>query len=184
MSRLDKTKTIRGCKCCSRNIHKNITETEVRKLASEIKRIRERRKKASGEYDIIHRETSGELTKLKDGSTAQGHVDSNIGSDDGAHGLRYDTDDKKLLTYNRDSNEWEEIETGGGFELLKGTEDPTESTHGAGGQMYLNTETGVLFVCVAIDGDVHEWLSVGSSGSSGSNAAWLGAGFLGSTFLS
>ena len=67
--------------------------------------------------------------------------------------------------------------------LLKGAEDPTESTHGAVGQMYFNAETGVLFVCVAIDGDAHEWRSVGSSGSSGSNAAWLGAGFLGSTFL-
>jgi hypothetical protein len=48
-------------------------------MASTTRKIREKRKNASGDYDIIHRETEGGLVKLNDSTTAQDHVsDSTI----------------------------------------------------------------------------------------------------------
>jgi hypothetical protein len=83
-------------------------------LASTIKKVRERLKNASGEYDVIHRETEGGLVNLEDGSNAQAHVDSIAFSQNGVHGFRYNGTESTFEVYNPETGEWEDISTGGG----------------------------------------------------------------------
>lgn len=76
-----------------------------------IRRVRERRRTASGTYDIIYRETEDSLVILEDGTTLrdyieniddvidciledhENHVDASMTDEDGVHGLRLNHDD-------------------------------------------------------------------------------------------
>jgi hypothetical protein len=64
-----------------------------------------------------------------------------------------------------------------------GIVDPSPATVGAVSQLYVNTDTGTLFVCVNKEGLVHTWIRVGISGSVSSKASILGASFLGASYL-
>ena len=86
-------------------------------MAFTTKRIRERRKNASDDYDIIHRETEGSLTILDDSTTVQEHVDSFVASTEGVHGFRYNTEAEALEFFNEGTGEWEDISSGGGVAL-------------------------------------------------------------------
>lgn len=44
---------------------------------------------------------------------------------------------------------------------LTGTTDPTTSTEGAPGQMYVNTESGKMFICTGTSGDNYIWTATG-----------------------
>lgn len=61
--------------------------------------------------------------------------------------------------------------------------DPTEETVGAVGQMFLNTETRDVFICVAVDESVYTWKKLGAGSGGGSSTAYLGASYLGTAFL-
>ena len=82
-------------------------------MATQTIKIREHRLNADDEYDIIHRETQGELVILENRKTVQDHVDTDITANYGVHGIRFNIDDRKLEVWNDDEQEWEEIKTGG-----------------------------------------------------------------------
>ena len=50
-----------------------------------------------------------------------------------------------------------------GLSAVKGSDDPTDTTAGAVGQLYLNTSTGMVFICKSADGTSYTWDSMGST---------------------
>lgn len=81
---------------------------------SEIIKSREHVKNSLGTYDTVYRETLAELVKDTNGNTAQEHIDAQIKSNGGAHGFRYNAADETFEVYNPDTDEWEEVASGGG----------------------------------------------------------------------
>lgn len=68
-----------------------------------------RKKKIDGVYHTIYEETTSDLVKHKDGTTAEQHFNAQFSSDNGAHGFRYNYETKKIELYNADTGKWDEI---------------------------------------------------------------------------
>ena len=65
---------------------------------------------------VLWRYNSGSWLKWLDGVTIEQHIDHNIDSDDGVHGIRYNGTEEALEIQDSETGEWKVIPTGGGGE--------------------------------------------------------------------
>lgn len=79
-----------------------------------IYKTRKRIKGDDGQYHIVYQETSADQVKSKDGTSAEDHFSALLVSEDGVHGMRYNPAEEALEGYNPETEQWEEITSGGG----------------------------------------------------------------------